>query len=275
MTRRRHLHSQTGGKKNVVRIFLAVFCLLTTAAAVDASSIHVATIKTEIESLYLTGVPVNMPLGQGYNPVQSLIVIQESLSKASQGMSLISRVPGSTTDFYVTSFFDIFLDMSLTDVDSVNDFFGRPDGSSIQFSTKAKLKSEYTTSLNANQSLFSLFPPPEQASLSGKLCPSKIDLGEDLNADGKKDFIKFDTFSISMIGSPIFEILPDGSVVLNFNLGGSLTGNVNPPFTIGPLYGPTTASAELIGGPAVPLPGSFGLLFSGLFGLIFWRKRNN
>ncbi len=168
--------------------------------------------------------------------------------------------------FYVQSFFDIFFDITVTDVDPRpgRDFAGQPDGASIVLpdTGPAGLDSSYTATFDKDVPNFGLIPPPEFSPYIGHF-QIEIPLGGDLNGNGENDKIKF-TLATHSVGDEnrTFIQLPDGTVVDSFDSGAVLEGAVvdestDPPFTIGALDpdtglpdpavfgGPTTASSTL------------------------------
>ena len=181
--------------------------------------------------------------------------------------------------FQVNSFFDVFFDITVTDVDSRagRDFANPaggdvPDGGVIVIPDQgpAQMAVSYEAVFRENEPNFGLIPPPEAFPYIGHTT-IEIPLGGDINGNGKPDKIKF-TLVSHVVGDEgrSFIILPDGTVVDEFSttaeMGGAVVDeDVDPPFTIG-LTGPTTVSSTLLN-PVVPLPGAVWLGLSLLGGM--------
>jgi hypothetical protein len=199
--------------------------------------------------------------------------------------------------FRVNSFFDVFFDITVTDVDSRpgRDFAGMPDGMSIGLPDNgpAHMQSVYTRVFDKDAPNFGLVPPPEVSPYIGHF-NIEIPLGGDLNGNGENDKIKF-TLAAHSVGDEdrTFIVLPDGTVIDNFLSAAYLEGfivdeSTDPPFSIGLLDpgtglpdpgsfgGPTTASSVLLNpvvGSQVPEPSTWAggaLLCAGAFGV--WRR---
>lgn len=189
--------------------------------------------------------------------------------------------------FFVDSFFDVFFDITVTDVDSRpgRDFAGQPDMASVTLTDNgpANMSTFYTRIFDQAAPNFGLIPPPEADPYIGHF-DIEIPLGGDINGNGENDKIKFTLAAHSVGGqNRTFIILPDGTVVDNFDSAAFLEGAIidessDPPFTIGFLDpdtglpdptvfgGPTTASSKLRNG-VFPEPASLGLL---VIGALLW-----
>ena len=98
----------------------------------NAQLVHV--FATELLSMDLDGTGA-MPLGDSFEDVDARIEIHESTTLASPGVACVwSADPAGTPDnshFIVDSFFDVFFDITITDIDPGKDFTGQPDGAVI------------------------------------------------------------------------------------------------------------------------------------------------
>lgn len=180
--------------------------------------------------------------------------------------------------FFVDSFFDVFFDITVTDVDprAGRDYAGQPDGASIQLpdTGPAQVFSSYTRIFDEGAPNFGLIPPPEESPYIGHV-QIEIPLGGDINGNGENDKIKFTLVTHSVGGeNRTFIQLPDGTVIDEFDSGGLIEGLVvdestDPPFTVGAIRadglpdpsvfgGRTTASSRLLN-PQIPEP-STGIL---------------
>ena len=111
----------------------------------------------------------------------------------------------------------------------------------------------------------------------------EIPLGVDLNGNGELDKIKFTLVAHSVDDqNRTFIILPDGTVIDNFDSSLDLSGAVvdlsqDPPFGPISLTGPTTATSHLVS--SVPDGGStllmLGSALTGLAGMLRLRKQES
>ena len=270
---------------------------------------------TALTSMSLSGDPVPMPFWSGWTPVMSSVGITLSsqrlvspgmptLGKAyayNQGISGAARNGGQMPidpnalhgqQFFVDSFFDVFFDITVTDVDPVNDFAGQAHGASFTFNDNgpASMQNNYVVTFDKNAPNFGIVPPPEVAPYIGHFT-IEIPLHADLNMNGKDDKIKF-VQAVHSAGDSnrTFITLPNGTVIDQFDSTAFLEGALvdedeDPPFTIGMLGpdgvptsafgGPTTGTSQLLNPLAtVPEPSSFVLMMGlGGFALAGWRRK--
>jgi hypothetical protein len=181
--------------------------------------------------------------------------------------------------FFVDSFFDVFFDITVTDVDvrPGRDYAGGFPAIQIQNNGPADMQSSYFRTFDKDAPNFNLIPPPESAPYIGHTT-IEIPLGADINGNGENDKIKF-TLVTHAAGDEnrTFIQLPDGTVIDSFDSTASLAGLVvdestDPPFGPFELTGPTTASSNLLN-PIVPEPSSLVLcLGTGLLATAFRRR---
>lgn len=319
---------------------LAVWAAGAQATAVGEKCLGVAdclVFDTELVSLELTGGPYLMPLAadpgfllpgtiEGYGMVESTVSIslssQRSVSPGpnsfgetiafARNLAMPSPPPppgelpvidpdklhGET--FIVDSFFDVFFDIIVTDVDSRlgHNFAGQADGASIVLPDNgpAHMSTQYERVFDKDAPNFGMIPPPEVSPYIGHF-NIVIPLGGDINGNGVDDIIKFQLAAHSAAdGTAVFTILPDGTVIDEFDSAAFLEGAVldettDPPFELGEnvgdsenpipgfdgasaMTGPTVATSRLVNN-VVPEPGSLALLAAGVAGLGFagWRRR--
>jgi hypothetical protein len=199
-----------------------------------------------------------------------------------------AKLDGQT--FAVDSFFDVFFDITVTDVDprAGHNYVGQADGASVPMLNKgpARLEAQYTAVFDKIAPNFGLYPPAQASTWNG-FYGFQIPFGFDINGNGENDMIKFSLATISALAANAqFVTLPDGTVVTEFNVGTYMTGSVvdlstDPPFTIGSLTGPGSPDPNSFGGPTTstthllnpttPEPASLSLLALG--GLAMLRRR--
>ncbi len=299
-----------------------VFSLVLGAAQARAVVIGgnaVLTFDTELLSMNLTGGSFPMPLAAVWEFVDSNVAISLSSQRAANpgprslgqatasqrtGVGLEALAGAGQADaidpnvldgqpFQVDSFFDVFFDITLTDVDPRpgRDFAGQGDGASFMLldNGPAGMQSSYLAVFDKNAPSFGLVPPPEASPYVGHF-NIEIPLGADLNGNGEADKIKFQ-LAIHAVGDEnrTFIILPDGTVLETFDSAAFLQGALvdlssDPPFTIGALdpvtglpsagglAGPTTASSRLEN-PILPEPASAVLVGLGLGALASRQRR--
>ena len=284
--------------------------------------------ETELLELNLTGGPFPIPLAsdpgnalgdsiEGYGFVDSIVSIslssQRSINPGPPSLGTACAFSGGQAGsaehgcgggdpppidpneldgqpFFVDSFFDVFFDITVTDVDNRpgRDYAGQANGASFELidNGPAAMSSFYQRDFDKDAPNFGLIPPPEVAPYIGHFL-IEIPLGGDINGNGENDKIKF-TLATHSAGDEnrTFIVLPDGTVVDTFDSAAALEGAIvdessDPPFTIGMIDpstglpdpnsfgGPTTAQSRLVN-PIVPEPASAGLL---ALGLLIWAVR--
>ncbi len=176
-------------------------------------------------------------------------------------------------DFFIDSFFDVFFDITVTDVDPRpgRDLAGQADGASFVLTDNgpASMQSFYGRVFDKDAPNYGLVPPPEADPYIGHF-EIEIPLGGDINGNGEDDKIKF-TLATHSAGDQnrTFVTLPDGTVLDTFDSAAFLEGAVvdvstDPPFSIGAQLpnglpdpaafgGPTTASSKIANPSAVPV----------------------
>jgi hypothetical protein len=169
--------------------------------------------------------------------------------------------------FFVQSFFDVFFDITLTDVDPLNSYTAPlPPVLQAQNVGPAPMSTSYFREFQADAPNFNLIPPPESAPYIGHL-NIEVPLGVDVNGNGELDKIKFQLATHSVDDEArTFIVLPNGTVVDAFDSSANLEGAVvdvltDPPFSA-TLTGPTTAQSTLLNA-VVPEPGALALIFAG------------
>ena len=195
--------------------------------------------------------------------------------------------------FFVDSFFDVYFDITVTDVDPRpgRDYSGMPDGASLtlQDNGPTRMQVFYDAVFDKDAHNYGLLPPPENmpyvSTTQSQPPVLVIPLGADINGNGEDDkiIINVATMTAGDAGRE-FITLSDGTVVNKYNATMTLEGGVvdvstDPPFTIGAVIGtgnpafggPTTATSTLMN-PIMPEPATLALLAVG--GTVLgWRRR--
>jgi hypothetical protein len=181
--------------------------------------------------------------------------------------------------FFVNSFFDVFFDITVTDVDARPGRNINPadppnaTGTSIGLLDNSSpgdhdVQSFYQRLFDKDAPNFGLIPPPEGDPYIGHF-DIQIPLGVDINGNGENDKVKF-TLASHSAGDEnrTFIVLPDGTTLDMFDSAAFLQGAVvdqsaDPPFMIGAMLpngqpdpasfgGPTTASSKLVNPVLMP-----------------------
>jgi len=312
----------------------AVYCSVlvlsfaTVARAGEPIGFTAIKFDTTLESLDLSGGPYPMPLAsdpgnalgdsvEGYGFVDSTVLLTLSAGMATlgeacalggggvgvdAGQSECDFFPANPIDpmeldgdhFDVQSFFDVFFDITVTDVDNRpgRDFAGQADGASFTLTDNgpASVSTFHAATFDKDAPNFGLIPPPQSDPYIGHF-DIVIPLGGDINGNGEDDKIKFQLASHAAGDAfRTFTTLPNGTVIDEFDSAAFLAGAVvdvstDPPFTLGAgssnnpafsgpgaLTGPTTATSTLVN-PVVPEPSTALLLVVGLIGLLGCRRK--
>jgi hypothetical protein len=247
---------------------------------------------TELTSMDLNGQAL-LPLGPGWGPILTEIHIGESAALASKGRAYAGQfaqnevfalgapagTPQPGEQFFVQSFFDVFFDITVTDVDPAVNFGGGPtDGVSLTFPNNgpAHMENFYLAPADPAVPNFGLIPPPSSAPYIGHFT-IEIPLGVSLGGGPENDKIKFTLVSHTVgDANRTFITLPDGTVIDSFDSTADLSGAVvdesqDPPFGPITLTGPTTASSRLV----IPEPRDYALLAGlGLISFAIWRRKH-
>ena len=181
----------------------------------------------------------------------------------------------------VSSFFDVFFEVSLTDVDPVNNYQGPsgglPDGVTlgpIPNGTSASVQFDGTCVADLSKVNYGCLPPTGNAYIGH--FKVVIPLGFDINGNAADDVIQF-TLATHNVGAVTNTSVSGANALDTFNTTLDLEGLVqdaqtDPPFTL-QLTGPTTASQNIVVPAVVPEPGSAGLLLIALAMLRAGRRR--
>ena len=312
-------------KKCVLIVWLGVILLATGGYAQAGLLAPDLEFDTELVSMNLTGGPFPLPLAtdptnalgdsvDGYGFVDSQVAITLSSSRPSPGPASPGKVfafrdggPAPLHDgaidpaeldgdlFFVDSFFDVFFDITVTDVDdrpgrNINPF-AAPDATgdvlTLQDNGPTAMQSFYQTTFDKDAFNFGLFPPAEADPWIGGF-NIEIPFGVDINGNGINDKMKLTLLTVSAgDGNRTFSQLSGGFVMNEFGAAALAQGAVvdetsDPPFTIGAQLpnglpdpaafgGPTTATSKLLT-PITPEPMTIMLLALGGVGIVR-RKR--
>lgn len=277
---------------------------------------------TKLTSLDLTTpVPVPIPLASdpgnalgdsvnGYGFVDSQVTVTLSSQRATPGPQSLGEACATNTggpgtagqcgpapanppainpneldgqQMFVNSFFDVFFDITVTDIDPRpgRDYAGQGPGASFTLQDLSDpgnrdMQTSYQIPFDKDAPNFGLIPPPEAFPYIGHF-NIEIPLGADINGNGENDKIKFTLAAHQVNGeNRTFIILPDGTVIDNFDSEADLSGAVvdmstDPPFSIH-MVGPSSAESRLLN-DVVPEPTGITLLFlGGLFAPLLRRR---
>lgn len=248
-------------------------------------------INTELTSFNLNGEGA-LPLGfsgnpndanNGYQFVNSSIQIKESATQASTGQAYLTSytsggAPQNNDTIFVNSFFDVFFDITVTDIDPVNNFIGNMSSFNVSALGPAHMQLgggevPATCIADTSQPNYGCLPPVGDAYIGH--FNVVIPAGVDINGNGEPDIIKF-TLATHNVGDVSETWIENLQAFDTFNTTMNLDGGVmdqisDPPFSI-TLTGPTTGRQQILV-PAVPEPGVFGMLGLGLVLMRLGRSR--
>jgi hypothetical protein len=178
----------------------------------------------------------------------------------------------------VNSFFDVFFDVTITDVDPVNNYFGNIPVFSLQDQSDPgtrDMSTTYQAIFDAQDPNYGLLPPPQTFPYIGHF--NIVIPLPDINGTNGPDVLKF-TFAAHTVNDVgrTFIVLPDGTVVDSFdssaNLAGAIMDDVDdPPFSID-MIGPGQAHSLLLN-DVVPEPSAILLLAGGALASVAHRRK--
>ena len=297
----------------------AVVALLLLASASARAEIL---FDTEILSMNLSGGPFPMPLASdpgnalgdsidGYGFVNTQVTINASSQRVSSpGPQSLGQACGINssgcpptppidpnaldgTSYFVNSFFDVFYDISLTDVDARpgRDYAGQPDGATIIFQDVQMLnfQSNFNAVFDKDVESFDLLMPPQSDFYIG--FPVDLLLGADINGNGTDDRLATTLFSyaigdenrsgVTLITNQLWRHQHDTAARLEGFIG-DVGGSGGVPFQIGAQLPNGQPDPAAFGGPGevesrlvndvVPEPGTFTLTLFGVFVFAVRRK---
>jgi hypothetical protein len=276
---------------------LPLIALVSLASAPAFAQDSTIVFDTELTSLTLTGGPFPMPLASdpgnalgdsqsGYGFVNSLVTItlssQRGVSPGPPSLGEACAIPGGPDPaggrcvpqqappfivnppdldgrtFQVNSFFDVFYDITVTDVDPRpgRDYPSQPNGASLTFldNGPANMQDNYSAVFQQNVPNYNLIPPPEVSPYIGHFA-IEIPIGGDINGNGENDKIKFQlAVHEAADTNRTFVTLPNGTVIDQFDSAAFLQGAVvdlstDPPFEIGAQEGDGSPDPDAFGGP--------------------------
>lgn len=168
--------------------------------------------------------------------------------------------------FWVDSFFDVFFDITVADVDDRpgRDFFLGLTEVSLEDLGPVPVGVTYLATFDKDAPDFGLFPPAIGLDFSWQGL-IEIPLPFDINLNGALDTIKVTSASLGIQPGAA-----PGSYVATASIEGGVIDDQfpDPPFTLGGLSGPTTATSTLANPQAVvPVPAAVWMGLSMLGGL--------
>lgn len=279
-----------GQPVNRVLLALAVLAALLPAtsarAFIDEGPLPDLGFATELEDMELTA-ELLMPLTGGglnngtpedpsYGNMRVKLTITESLSALSLGS--VSAWDLGDGYWQVDSFFDVFVDIELADIDDVYDFSNDAPMIQLLGVHAGTISTNFFTYWDPNLPNGGLFPPPETSPYTLD-APFQVPLGFDVNGNEEEDFLDIQEWTWTWLGADRKFVFVPTRVVHNVKAQTQLSGKVrdaltDPPFGPITLTGPTTASAQLVyRPPTIPEPSSVGLLTAGLAMLLRRRRR--
>lgn len=245
------------------------------ARAIDGNP-QVLAFDTEILSMDLTG-QAYLPLARdpgpptGYEMILTEIKLAESATLSSVGHTTAVPLQGPVGPYQVNGFFDVFFDVTLTDIDPNRDFAGGIPYSFLGAAMHLQMD-PLIVQADPSQPFWGVVPPVG-ALYRGLTSPFPVG---DINGNGEYDVLKFTSAELSVGLVTGSYGLSDGSWMQSFDVSGNFAGSVqdistDPPFGFG-LTGPTTGRSQL-GGAVVPEPSTWVLFGAGVVLLPLLRRR--
>lgn len=175
----------------------------------------------------------------------------------------------------VSSFFDVFFNVALTDIDSTAGFFGGVGPATLAILDLGPANMQQNSECIADTSQNNLgCLPPEGSAYIGHF-EVKMPLGADINGNSLNDILYF-TLVQHKVEGVTNTYVQGGNVFDTFNSSAGGSGYVgddraDPPFGPFTLTGPTTAQQGIVYA-AAPEPATPVLFGAGL-GLLVWNRR--
>lgn len=174
----------------------------------------------------------------------------------------------------VSSFFNVYFDVNLTNIDTTTGFFGGGGPAVLTATNLGPAHMQQNSTCIADTSKVNLGCLPAVGSAYIGHFKVNLPLGVDINGNSFNDTISFVLVQHN-VGGVTNTYTQGSNVVDTFNSSANASGSVqdagtDPPFGPFILNGPTTAQQETVY-PA-PEPATLGLLGAGL-GFLGWKRR--
>ena len=255
-----------------------MFALLISVIVITIQDVYAqeATVPTEIVEMQLVG-EGRMPLGTNFVPVLNRVTIEISNTNPSIGQSNY-QFPGNPSDvtngqeFVVDSFFDVFFDITIEDIDLINDNDGRV-GTIFTTPLGYRSISSFSCVAGISQPNFGCLQQLDSLMPENIVIPLDVDI----NGDNVND--EMNVLLDIPLEAGLIENLPTRiQLIVMYPFfpisGAALRGEINPTFLI-PLTGTLTITEEifyfppLIGGEIIPID-TTSLLLAGVQTNLAW-----